>query len=507
VKIWLVTTGSSDIQITTDEFWNDWYRVVKRDCYDLPAEKIKPKQVIEDKDEPYRVVPRILGQIYSAQPEQVWKHLRFPLLDAFTAKLQHEDIDQVILLLTDQSLVFGEQDRDEVRCPFWQDTCALLPLFERYFAESFLEAEVKVLTLKPQTIEQGLDDWNEVLTIVRTALGEIQIEPEVAYVSHQAGTPAISSAVQFVSLSRFRSGVQFLVSNEYRTERTQLIIERSSYLLGIQLQEAKALLRSYDYAGVKKLLKPYLNPEAEQLLNAAIQWNCSKFDEFACLLGTISSQRTETWWWTAYEAAYLAVIRHRQEDIVDAFFHSFRAIEGAFSEWGKNEFKAHTKIRNERPYLQATILLDPNSYFLKARFKQDGAPKNSLAVLNCKLNELGSEGKDTILYGENLYPLFRSCREEYKQACPELSEFWDSNNGIAEKRNKIFHQLKGLSEFELVDAWNVKNIDSWQPKILSYLNFITGQQHFTSLSEASLMGQVHIQLESMISSLVQNLGQ
>jgi hypothetical protein len=502
MKVWVVTTGSSDVQLATDAFWNDWYPGVKSDCYHLPVEELRPKQVRDD--ESYRVAPRILGKVYDAYPGEVWGYLRFPLLDAFTARIRDECIDQIFLLLTDQSLIFGDEDKNDVWCPFWQDTGALLPVFERYFATHFAGVRLTVLPLlQPTTLEKGLDDWNEVLTLVRTALGdEIPAQPDVVYVSHQAGTPAISSAVQFVSLARFRGDVQFLLSNEY-SKQTQFIVGRSTYLRGIQLQEAKALLYGYDYAGVKELLEPYLNPESEQLLNAAIQWNCSKFDEFARLLGIISCQRTETWWWTAYEAAYLAVIRHRQKDIVDAFFHSFRSIEGAFSEWGKNELKAHIKIRNERPYLQTTILSDPNDYFSTAKFKKDGKPKDDLAKLKCKLEKLQGEGKDIILYGENLYPLFRLCRGEYKLECSELSQFWDSNNGISEKRNKIFHQLKGLSEIELREAWNVPSIDNWQPKILSYLNFITGQSHFTSLSEASLMAKIHQQLETAIAALAQ----
>lgn len=104
--------------------------------------------------------------------------------------------------------------------------------------------------------ESGLDDWNHVLDIVRIELGRLPIEPDAAYVSHQAGTPAISSAVQFASLAKFRNNVQFIVSNEYSQKvRT---IPRSTYLRGIQCQEAKALLNNFDYPGIEQLLEPEL---------------------------------------------------------------------------------------------------------------------------------------------------------------------------------------------------------------------------------------------------------
>jgi hypothetical protein len=499
MTVWIITTGSSDVQLKTEANWSTLFSKVRGEFFKKTFPPSKNGKL-------WTVPARVMGTVYSQSDASAYfDDLVFPLLDNFVGKIQSEKLSQIILILTDQENVFPISKRCSPTAEFWKDTCTLQPILKRYLETKYPDTEIlDPLILKPESPSDGLDDWDSVFKMVQSKFSKLNFpEDETIYVSHQAGTPAISSAIQFASLARFGQRVEFLVSSA-RDVKLTYKLKSSAFLKGLKLQEAKALLERYDYAGVKELLGPYLNPEAEQLLNAAIQWNCSKFDEFACLLGTISGQRTETWWWTAYEAAYLAVIRHRQKDIVDAFFHSFRSIEGAFSEWGKNEFKAHTEIRNERPYLQTTILSDPKGYFSTAKFKQDGKPKDDLAKLKCKLEELQSAGKDIILYGENLYPLFRLCRGEYKSKCSELSQFWDSNNGISEKRNKIFHQLKGLSEIELKEAWNVLTIDDWQPKILSYLNFITGQSHFPSLSEASLMAQVHQQLETAIASLAQS---
>ncbi|WP_223278170.1 hypothetical protein [Nostoc sp. 'Peltigera membranacea cyanobiont' 232] len=79
------------------------------------------------------------------------------------------------------------------------------------------------------------------------------------YVSHQAGTPAISSAVQFVSLGRFQK-VKFLVSNEYFDENYDKkskseAIESSNYWRGMQIQKAQQLITSGFPGAALKILE------------------------------------------------------------------------------------------------------------------------------------------------------------------------------------------------------------------------------------------------------------
>jgi hypothetical protein len=64
--------------------------------------------------------------------------------------------------------------------------------------------------------------------------------------------------VQFCSLARFGDRVKFLVSNEYNPTLPEKPIEGSSYLRSIRIQEAKALLGSYNYAGVEVLIGDYI---------------------------------------------------------------------------------------------------------------------------------------------------------------------------------------------------------------------------------------------------------
>lgn len=51
------------------------------------------------------------------------------------------------------------------------------------------------LYLKPQSTTRGLDNWDQAMILVQQALSSIEFdEMATIYVSHQAGTPAISSA-------------------------------------------------------------------------------------------------------------------------------------------------------------------------------------------------------------------------------------------------------------------------------------------------------------------------
>lgn len=451
MNVWIVTTGNSDVQLKTVEHWNDWDRDIKRSLYGL---KFEPTRSQNDEGVPYRLPARVLGIAYDRLSEEVQPHLTLPLLENFVEKLKETEthLDQIVVLLTDQSEIF-EEERQEKRCPFWQDTCELYPILERYFCQQFPEAEVMPLLLKPNEQDQGLDDWDAVLALVRGTFDCLDIEPTMVYVSHQAGTPAISSAVQFASLAKFGDRVKFLVSNEYRPEQTRAI-ESSRYLSAIRLQEAKALLDRYDYSGVKELYGVYLSSEANALLNAAIQWNFAKFDQFADALKQhpnqhlkrLAEDRTQSgnWWWTAYEAAWLAVVRLEQGNAVEAMFHSFRAFEGLAIEYIKGG------------------------------------------------------------YGRKVFKQLKHRKQAQWNNHPYLSELVDlvetehtMRNDVLDRRNNLFHRLCGLTNQDLYDAWKA-NEENWQSRLLGCLDFISEQEKFKSLEEASLMVVVHQNIAELL---------
>ena len=523
MSIWIITIGNSDVILKHDRNWNPLYQEV---VDDLECQLFSSATPInsDDKSKGYTVPARVLGLVYGDQPDYE-KDLDFPLLNTFSQFFadSHHLPEKIIVILTDQQHIFSEDERDCKEIPYWQDTCTLKPIITRYLQNRFPQLQedtnIKYITLNPlpetDNKYKGLDDWDKVLSLVQQAFKEIDIvndeivNDEIAknkksynqktdnkttvYVSHQAGTPAISSAVQFISLAKFGKDVQFLVSSEYenseqKTSKYQKITS-STYLRGIQFQKSKELLERFDYSGVESLLTPYLTNPADakaqkilSLIKAAQYWNCAKFDEFQkyAAIGDTEQKRSKQWWWTSYEAAYLAVVRLKQGNNVEAVFHSFRALEGLICKWAIVTYPSHVeknKKKGESFDIKDTILP-----------KVPNLPKfygNSLL-----------RKKKQGLYGDFAYQILLASRPELDKNENLKLEIW---NIVRNERNALFHQLLGLEETEVFQAWQTSNQLEWEKRVLGCLNFISGQS-FTSLHQASLMSVVHQELKDAIAN-------
>ena len=92
-------------------------------------------------------------------------------------------------------------------------------------------------------------------------------------------------------------------------------------------------------------------------------------------------KKAGNWWWIAYEEVYLAVIRRNQGNIVEAFFHSFRAFEGIFAAWGGQYLDGHIEFINEVPYLSLSALDDTDEenlwYRLRSKLADFFGPAHS----------------------------------------------------------------------------------------------------------------------------------
>lgn len=520
MNIWIITTGSSDVQLKTKERWNSLHSKVRSQ---LETKKQFSESKSEQTGQQRWIYPsRAVGVVYGQFLTDYYNDLDFPLLNSFSAYLNFKSnnivLNRIIVLLTDQSDAVSIANKDNPSHPYWKDTCTLKPILQQYlknqFQEVVIDSERDFPVLKPESGSVGLDDWNEVLTLVQKEFMKLDIpEDATVYVSHQAGTPAISSAVQFVSLARFRSNVKFLVSNEYNQEARP--ISRSNYLGAIQIQEAQALLKRHDYAGVKLLVYDYLSSETKILLEAAIQWNVAKFDEFAHEIQKLSDQQfvklvneqSQHWWWTGYEAAYLAAIRHGQENIVEALFHSFRSVEGLVCQWAEEKYKDYIVYdKKGSPQITEKIQDILPEYWEKMKEKNSAWIEQQ----NKENENRFAKGKDKKslsigLFSQSLYSLLECVRPECKQD-PSLKKGLYS---AKDERNQQFHRLLGLREEDLFKAWKADNVDSWKSILLGCLNFIAEYdlpKAFTSLEEASLMAQVHQKLEKAIDSsqLVEN---
>jgi hypothetical protein len=491
MNIWIVTTGSSDVKLKTDENWGKLFRNVRNQLYDRRFTPAKPPDT--DDSEPFIVPARAMGIVYGSQltPEN-YQDLLLPLLDTFSAKLLEKgktNPDRIIVILTDQDAVFDRQDRRIEKSPYWQDTCTLKPIFEEYFKLKFPripEKSIDYLELKPQSQSEGLDNWDKALVLVQQAFATLEFDKNAnVYVSHQAGTPAISSAVQFVSLAKFGKKVKFLVSNEYEQKPADLI-ESSTYLQGMQIQEAKALLKRYDYQGVERILKPYCQDSTEpllveirDLLGMAVQWNFANFENFGQARGEVATERLNEWWWMGYEAAYLGVVRLRQGNTVEALFHSFRAVEGSIKEWALNEYQPQIKYSNSN---------QPNTAYIH--------DLNLPANLRHWFNSNKSRDYNNVgLFGKALFTLLEASHPQNE---------WNQNSDIQavagntiEERNATFHCLRGLEEKEVFQAWKTDSREKWEARVLGCLNFVS-KQKFVSLKSASLMAKVHDELVNAI---------
>jgi hypothetical protein len=507
MKIWIVTIGNSDVQLASNcecrqkgkcesnRIWRNWYdEAIRQKCYGIDFE---PQRPYENLQERYRLEPRVLGQVYdSSSPEirdEIWSYLTFPLLDCFVDKLNENSTQNfgdassaVVVLLTEQSEIFQTEDKkNDQQCPYWQDTCQLEPILKCYFQEKFPNLEdkfVKFISLAPQASEKGLDNWDYVLDLVEKKLYSLQFDTEAiaeesvetVYVSYQASIPAISSAVQFSCLARFEKKVRFLVKNEY-DQYTELV-PSSKYLNKIQREKARKLLERHDYAGVKELLATDLDPDAKILLDAAIQWNFAKFDDFKKKLLEYSDshfieeieERTKqkNWCWEAYESAYLGVVRLKQGNTVEAIFHSFRAVEGLLYNWVIHDYSVDKKI------------------FICTK-QGDPIPSKK-------------SNKKFKTYGKDLYNFLSEQRKIEND-----EDIYEFGNSIFNNRNNLFHKLEGKSDKQSVlKFWGIHsgNEQEWKARVLGCLKFIAeSKPPFNSLEEASLMFQVHQKLDKAIS--------
>lgn len=261
MSIWILTTGNSDIILKHDRTWGSLYGEVR---FDLECTEFASPSPLDptDRSAGYTIPARVLGLVYEKQPDYFESDLKFPLLDTYCQYFKDKNIkpERIIILLTDQSEIFKQKQIIYEKCPYWQDTCTLKPLLKSYLQKKF-DCQLEFLDLAPINPDnKGIDNWNETLSLVEEKFRELDSNPlKTVYVSHQAGTPAISSAVQFVSLGKFKN-VNFLVSNEYFDENYQQAskseaIPSSNYWRGMQIQKAQQLIISGFPGSALKILE------------------------------------------------------------------------------------------------------------------------------------------------------------------------------------------------------------------------------------------------------------
>jgi hypothetical protein len=385
-----------------------------------------------------------LGLFYQGH-EHCYSDLVFPLLDGLIKEFQDQEFpDRVYIILTDQEKLFETSDIKNSPCPFWQDTCTLKPLFEWYF-QTKLKLKPDFITLQPSVNNRGLDHWDQVLTLVTEELTKIQ-QDDVFYISHQASTPAISSAVQFVSIGYF-SNVKFLIVNRYYEENniktSPEIIPISSYWKQLQIQKAKKLITDGFPGSALALLKEvgYNNSEKIKELES---YNSEKIKELESYIDLFNMKTIDTG--DEFEPTQAIKRVRKTLDLIEYFL-------------------------KQENYLQAIILLSAaQETFLKASislylqkhipggFKEWNEKGLSLNLKETKIQEVI---KQLQLSNQRNYK-FQSPHELF----PLLKEFtkigddndwqlliWSSTRDRDhefDRRNQLMHNLRGVKKEEVI---------------------------------------------------------
>lgn len=311
----------------------------------------------------------------------------------------------------------------------------------------------------------------------------------------KGGVNQTSEAIRVTALSCFGERTRFYDFKENWQGNQQGIpsdytvpLRGTNYLWDRQQQAALGLLERYDYTAVQDLLDGYyrlarngdVSEEiltVEQGLTPAIAWTICDFDSFAEGI-TQTSAPTPHWSWIAYEAAYLGDVRFRQHNILEAMFHSFRAVEGLMMTWALREFRQHIETSNRR------------------QNRQD-APVLHSSICR-EFPGLTSQFQNTsrrALYGRLLDELFKEACGEH---CQMNSDLWVFFEVAKPWRNSVFHRLLRLRPDELFTAWQVAGSREWRSRILGCLNAISGQE-YQSLEESSHMVALHQHILEQIS--------
>jgi hypothetical protein len=448
---WILTIGSSDIQLKTQETWLSLYDKFFNQLYDHLFEPVP----IEDKNL-WTVPARALGIAYGQDLDTYYDDFHFPLVDSFCECLNENNIipDQIIFLCSDQSNLFDEISRSSINCPYWKDTCTLEPILTKYLQDKFPKSQLTPLTLRPAANSEGLDSWDSTLTLVQSVLLKLNCEKEkVIYVSHQAGTPAISSALQFASLAKFGDKVKFLVTNEYDQEKTE-ILDSSRYLRGIQIEQAKSLVKNSPGAA-KKLIEGIsdINRESVEKLNYFVDFfNLNRSfndreDEFSIEAAT---QRI-------VDCLDLIAIFLSQENYLQAISLISAAQETFMKVAILQKISDITVVVNDKSFKGSQAL----------QWNNEGLSLSDIVIKNNSIEEQ-EEILDQLSFPVNKYPLkpnekFKKINQnspmlEWLQNLEPKFHPWELlkwsckyyRNRENDLRNRLMHNLRGVEKQEVV---------------------------------------------------------
>lgn len=429
---------------------------------------------------------------YFASNFQQYKNRLLPIILGKLLQDECQRIQKIYLVATDQKVGIRERIRD---------TCWAAEVIKQWIEENYKIPTEVVLQgqegRSPADFEQILPWWKQTWQSIASQ----NKHQTTLLLCLKGGVNQSSIASQITALDYFGENCKFYDFIENPTENSKGSpscytppIAGTNYLWDRKQKEAISLLERFDYSGINTLLTPsWENIPNDQklikirdLLQLANQWNIADLHQFKQSLARAiekkyiekSIARSEKWFWASYEAGYLSLIRYKQGNIIEALFHSVRAVEGLMTEWAIIQYCEHIKEEEGKsPALNKSVCDDPKFPELR-NFKIEFKEKSKLYLYGTKIDQLLQYNKPAAVEHEHLKYFFRTTREE---------------------RNQIFHRLKRLREEGLFAAWGTNTSQQWQKRVIGCLNFLS-DQNFTSLESASLMTLVHEELKTAIGS-------
>lgn len=475
------------------------FQISSGEWYNIGDDRLKDGEIIGDQVE----IVSDLGldwQIYSSfrkLTQYLWENIE-DYLDkikpVILGKLLEDSIDKlekVYLVVTDQNEKITQREKDT----FYSGK-----LIKNWLEKISKNIEVNLICLgenetNPSDFEQMFQWWQKVWKET------IQVKSEQPIIlCLKGGVGQTSEASRISALSLYGEQIQFYDFTQNTFQNRQGICSDYSepflgtnYLWNRAQKEALKLLERYDYAGVQNILEPYFRQNTKiwsitpNLIKAGLAWNQGQFKQFfqlakSCLERQQQKQESE-YWWMAYEQAYTAVVRFEQKNTTEAMLHSFRAVEGLIFKWIETNFQTHLQQKKyQYPRLKKSIC-------------------NEHPILKICFEDKNNKQKDEVkLEGWIQQKLVEAAISE--ASFSDDFQAWSSNE-VREVRNKLSHQLGGISEKELFEAWgkDINVREKWESRILNCLNLITNNHQFTTLKQASLFACIHERVKQAIAKL------
>jgi hypothetical protein len=471
-SVLVATIGTRDLSFQIKS--GDWYNIGddRMQNGDIIGEQAEVIADLSLSDPTFRTITKYLLDHLTTYSDRILPVIIGKLL------LEHgTEVEKVYLIATDQKPEVREREKDTL------NSAELIKQWIIHKFDHIAENDIEIISLgedgtNPSNFEEMFQWWR------RTWRNKIKVAPtQPVWVCLKGGVGQASEASRISGLSLFSDRILFFeFSQNSKANRIGIPSDYTgpfpgtNYLWDRTQQQVLKLLHRYDYAEAADLLQPYLRKEKSKfgalpnLLKAGSDWNQGQFNNFHKLAKSsmsIPSQSTNNFWWMAYEQAYLAVVRLEQQNTTEALFHSFRAVEGLVSAFVRSHYQAYIKSSN---YIDGTNL--PShlcEWFDKSKSQKHG---------------------NVGLYGKPLFSLLRlSFPADAWNKNTDIQEFV---NRTVDERNSVFHGLGGLQEQELYQAWgtDVKTKEQWEKRILSCLNFVSGQS-FRSLADGSIFSKLH----------------